>query len=170
MGNRISLLIAVSLLACSPAEPRVPEPTLLPSVPVATLEGQTTDLRSVIAGRVSLVNLWASWCEACQAEQRALNQLSARVNPNQAVVVGVAVGEARQQVLDFLQLHPANYAQFVDESFKFADAIQRNRVPTTIVVQRSGRIVFEGGAVDAHSLQAFRDAMSETTTGVAASH
>jgi thiol-disulfide isomerase/thioredoxin len=163
MGNRVSLLIAVSLFACSPAAPRAPEPTLLPAVPVATLEGRPADLRAVIAGRVSLVNLWASWCEACQVEQRALNQLSTRVNPNQGMVVGVAVGEARQQVADFLQRHPANYAQFVDESFKFADAIQRNRVPTTIVVERSGRIVFEGGAVDAHSLQAFRDALSETT-------
>jgi thiol-disulfide isomerase/thioredoxin len=164
MGNWISLLIAFSLFACSSADPRVPEPTLLPSVPVATLAGQPTDLRTVVAGRVSLVNLWASWCEACQLEQRSLNQLSMRVNPNEALVVGVAVGEARQQVVDFLQRHPASYAQFVDETFKFADAIQRNRVPTTIVVQRTGRIAFEGGAVDAQSLQAFRQALSETTS------
>jgi thiol-disulfide isomerase/thioredoxin len=162
MGNWISLLIAASLFACSTTEPRAPEPALLPSVPVATLDGHPTDLHAVIAGRVSLVNLWASWCEACQVEQRALNQLSARVNPNEAVVLGVAVGDARQQVLDFLHRHPANYAQFVDESFKFADAIQRNRVPTTIVVERTGRIVFEGGAVDALSLDAFRGALSET--------
>jgi thiol-disulfide isomerase/thioredoxin len=161
VGNRISVLIAVGLVACSASESRVPERTLLPSVPIAALDDQPTDLRAVVAGRVSLVSLWASWCEACQTEQETLNRLSALVSPKEAVVVGIAVGESRQRVVDFLRQHPSTYVQLVDENFQFADAIKRKRVPTTIVVDRTGRIVYAGGALDARGLDAFRRALSE---------
>jgi thiol-disulfide isomerase/thioredoxin len=163
VGNWIPILIAASLVACAAPEARPPEAAMLPSVPVASLDEQPTDLRAVVAGRVSLVNLWASWCTACVAEQDALNRLSGLLSPNDAVVVGIAVGESRQQVMDFLRLHPSSYIQLVDEDFKFADALRRKRVPTTLVVDRAGRIVYAAGAVDASSLNAFRRALAEGT-------
>jgi hypothetical protein len=51
------------------------------------------------------------------------------------------------------------YLQLVDEDFRLADALGQRRVPATIVVDRGGRIVYWGEAIDPASLAAFRGAM-----------
>jgi len=53
------------------------------------------------------------------------------------------------------------YAQLVDERFRFADALGQERVPATLVIDRTGRIVFSGGALDDSALAALRAALAE---------
>jgi thiol-disulfide isomerase/thioredoxin len=133
----------------------------LPPVELYTLDSQAADLHTLIDGRVAVVNLWASWCEACESEWPALNRLAANVEKSDAVVVGVAVGEAHATVNAFLERHPSAYVQLVDEDFRFADFLGRRRVPTTLVIDRRGRIVYTGGAMDGRLLAALRRASSE---------
>jgi peroxiredoxin len=93
----------------------------------------------------------------------ALNRLSAEADRRRdAVVVGVAVGEERTKVRAFGQAHQLAYSLLVDSDFALTDALGERRVPTTLVVDRQGRIVFRGGALDAASLAAFRDTVSST--------
>lgn len=150
-------------LGCaSPAPPAaVAKPAaLLPATRIVTLEGTTTDLRSVLSGRVAVVSFWATWCDACVGEMDALGRLQAQARARgDAVVVGVAVGEAREKVAAFARKHALPYAQLVDEDFSLADALGEPRVPTTLVVDRNGRIVFRGGALDPAGLAAFRAAL-----------
>jgi peroxiredoxin len=75
------------------------------------------------------------------------------------VVVSVAVGERRETVAAFARRVGLPYAQLVDESFGLADALGQERVPATLVINRSGRIVFRGGALDRAGLAAFRSAL-----------
>jgi len=132
-------------------------------VPLTTLDSRQVDLRPFVAGRVSLVSLWASWCDACQEELAALNRLAALVDGPDAVVVGIAVGEKRQRVVDYLRQNPSNFVQLVDEDFKFADTLDRKRIPSTLVADRDGRIVFFGGALDGQALAAFRHAIAQSS-------
>jgi peroxiredoxin len=132
----------------------------VPSTPLLTLDGTATDLRSVLRGRVAVVSLWATWCDACVVEIDALARLEAQAGTRgDAVVVGVAVGEARETVAAFARKRTLLYAQLVDEDFRLADALGEPRVPTTLVVDRDGRIVFRGGALDPAGLAAFRSAL-----------
>src|SRR5258708_5745549 len=78
----------------------------------------------------------------------------------QSVVIGVAGGEARAQVAAFIAEHNARYAQLVDESYAFADALGQRRVPTTLVVDRAGRVVYAGGRLDERAVAVFRRAMA----------
>jgi peroxiredoxin len=134
----------------------------VPSAPLSALDGTTTDLGSVVRGHAALVSLWATWCEACVDETKALNQLEQRSRrDDDALVVGVAVGETRQTVGAFAEAHRLDYPLFVDESFRLADALGERRVPATLVVDRRGHIVFRGGALDRASLAAFRQALAE---------
>jgi cytochrome c biogenesis protein CcmG, thiol:disulfide interchange protein DsbE len=163
----LATLAACAGLGCArqalgPSRP-VPGPTggaLLPSTPVVTLEGAATDLRRVLRGRVAIVSLWATWCEACVGEIDALNRLQAQAaRRDDAVVVGVAVGEDRETVAAFARRRGLTYAQWVDEAFRLADALGEPRVPATLVVDRGGQIVFRGGALDPAGLAAFRSAL-----------
>jgi hypothetical protein len=54
------------------------------------------------------------------------------------------------------------YTQLVDEEFRFADSIGERRVPATLVLDRAGRIVYRGDALDARSLAALRDALASS--------
>lgn len=181
MGNRRRLLIAVSIagLACAACASEhdtsrvgaastatiAPSGTLRPAMPhvgVTTISGEPANLVDAARGRVALVALWATWCEPCLREADALKRLDAQAAAEgDAVVLGVAVGEERGQVATFAAEHRLAYARFVDEGFRLADALGEHRVPTTLVLDRGGRIVYRGGALDARALEAFRRARRE---------
>lgn len=166
MGNRLPLLIvaaACSTLGCTSSPAPVPAsaaPSAIPPAPLATLDGASTDLPDYLHGRTALVSFWATWCDACVKEMGALNRVSteAKSRPD-ALVVGVAVGDTREAVRAFAVNHPLAYAQLIDEHFALADALGERNVPATLVVDRRGRIVFRGGALDRDGLAAFRDAL-----------
>jgi peroxiredoxin len=184
VGNRISLLtslapvalaLAASCLASAcaagasaanaPAGARAGTAVTLPPEPVVTLAGEPTEVARVARGRVALVSLWATWCDGCQREIEALNRLDGSTQDGtgerrDAVVIGVAVGEPRAEVAAFVNRHGLRYTQLVDEDFRFADALGERHVPATLVLDRSGRIVYRGDAFDSAGLAAMRDALS----------
>jgi peroxiredoxin len=162
MGFRISLLIA-ALLVLGCASRAAPGPAVgapLPEVRAIGLDRQPASLVGLTRGRVALVALWATWCTSCARELDELERLQAEVGGN-ALVVGVAVGEPYDKVAVFLRARRLTYAQLVDEDFKLADALGTNRVPTTLVVGRSGELRYAGGALDREALSALRRALAE---------
>ena len=172
MGQRLPFLIAFVLAACSPAgsppapssapSPPSPEVTELPAVPLATLAGDHTDIAQLAGGRVALVTLWATWCESCQKEMDALNRLqAATAEGGDAIVIGVDVGEEPEAVAAFARRRGLRYTQLVDENFELADAVGRRRVPCTLIVDRRGRVVFRGDALDARALEALRRTIAQ---------
>jgi thiol-disulfide isomerase/thioredoxin len=162
MRHRLSLLIVLLAASCAPAPASAPT-SLLPAAPLLTLDGAPADLGGVVHGRAAVISLWATWCDACAAEIPALNRLDDQADTRgDALVVGVAVGEPRAKVAAFARERGLKYARFVDEDFRFADGLGERRVPTTLVVDRSGRIVYRGGALDAAGLAAFRSVLSDT--------
>ncbi len=131
----------------------------MPDVPVLTLDGNATRLQSEISGKVAVISLWATWCEACLAELDALTRLADKVDARGGLVLAVAVGEPRATVRSFVDQRHLRWARLVDEEFKLADALGSKRVPTTLVIDRQGRIVHSGGALDETALAALRHAL-----------
>lgn len=166
-------LATAALLASACAPTAAPTPpigtALLPAAssdshlpPVALLDLDRTpkSVDAVRAGRVALVTFWATWCDACQREMPALNRLDERATGTEAVVIGVAVGEPSPRVRQFVQRHALRYTQLVDEDFQLTDALGQKRLPATLVLDRSGQIVFQGGALDPPALAALRRALA----------
>jgi peroxiredoxin len=133
----------------------------MPSVEVRTLDGQLMRVDALTSGKVALLALWAPWCEACGKELGALTRLEQSATPRGAIVVAVAVGEPRAKVAEFVAGRQLRYPQLVDEQFHFADALGQRRVPATLVIDRSGRVTYAGGALDADALAALRAALAE---------
>jgi len=159
-GLSVLLLLAACPAPAPAPGPRsattVVAPKALPDLTLARLDdGAAATLSSELGGRPALINLWATWCEACVAEFGALGRLAARTQGS-GVVLAIAVGEKRETVADFVRRHGLAYARLVDEEFRLGDTLGKERVPTTLVVDRAGRIVFTGGALDAAALDAYR--------------
>ncbi len=137
-----------------------PDPAALTTRTLVTLAGESTDLGHVTSGRVALVSLWATWCDACMKEIDALNRLAARTaDRHDALVVGVAIGESVANVEAFRKHHDMGYVQLVDPEFSLADALGQRDVPATLVIDRGGRIVYRGNVLDGAGLAAFREAL-----------
>jgi len=151
----------VASLSCAPSA-RVPAATSLPEELLVTPTGERMDLSSVVRGRVALLSFWATWCDTCTREIDSLNRLAARTATRRdALVVGVAVGEPHGAVETFVREHGVRYAQLVDEDFRLADALGQRDVPATLVVNREGRVVYRGEALDGSGVEAFRRALDE---------
>jgi peroxiredoxin len=162
MRHRLPLLILV-FAACAPAPvPSSLPAVLLPAAPLVTIDGDPADLVAMVRGRTAVISLWATWCDACSAEIGPLNRLDEQAGSRgDALVVGVAVGEPRAKVAAFARERGLKYARLVDEDFRLADVLGERRVPATLVVDRTGRIVYRGGALDAAGLAAFRSALGD---------
>jgi peroxiredoxin len=163
VGIRSALLICslVWLAACAPAStlptPRADQP--LPQAPVERLDGSQTTLGAALGGKIALVTLWATWCETCRDELAPLAKLAPLAEARGARVIAVDVGEPGTKVAAFVASHRIPYPQLVDPRYRFSDALGGRRVPTTLVVDHSGRIVYAGGALDEAALSALRRAL-----------
>jgi thiol-disulfide isomerase/thioredoxin len=61
----------------------------LPDVTVRTIDGREIASKD-LAGKIVLVNFWATWCAPCVQEMPALEQV-ARAHADEMVILGVAV-------------------------------------------------------------------------------
>jgi peroxiredoxin len=132
--------------------------TPLPAVALRGLDDEATRLEQAAAGKPALVSFWATWCDACATELGALNRLHDRAQGG-GMVIGVAVGETREKAAAYAREHGLKYRQLVDEKMELADALGQKRLPATLVLDRQGRVVFIGGALDEKALAAFRAVM-----------
>ncbi len=173
MRPRVHVLTIVLLLlggcasAPGPAAPPLPAALdrPLPEVAVGTLDGRSVLLREALGSRPTLVSLWATWCEACAEEFSALRRLARGAPERGAQVAALSVGEPLETVRAFVVRNGFDWPQFVDPEFKFADALGQKRVPTTLVISATGRLVFVGGKLDAAALAALRAASPPAAAG-----
>ena len=155
------VLLFTTLTACTSG------PTLtatvgssLPPIGLQDGQGHRATVEAVRTGRPALLTFWASWCQACHEEFAALNRLEEAAQGQHALVIGIAVGESPAVASEFAAKHGLRYVQLMDEEFALADALGQRELPATVVLSRSGQIVFSGRALDEAALKAFRAEMA----------
>jgi thiol:disulfide interchange protein len=128
----------------APAQPAVAAAASeLDSLPLTALDGAPFD-RSVMKGKVVVLDLWATWCVPCREEIPAFNKLNDRLKD--AVIVGIAMDEDGAPIVKkFLQEHPMKYSVGLGAQ-SINDQLKIEQMPTTIVYDKTGKPVqrFEG--------------------------
>jgi thiol-disulfide isomerase/thioredoxin len=107
------------------------------------LNGDRFDL-SRWKGHVVVVNFWGSWCGPCVGEAPALEQVHRDTAADGVEFLGVDIKEqGRAQAETFVRAHHITYPMLYDESNLVAlhfRGMPPNATPTTIVLDRQGRI------------------------------
>jgi len=146
----ILVVLAAAALGCgSGREARSPTvPSGLPTEPVLALDGTRTSLVQLAQGRVTIIELWATWCAACKKNLAELDVLSRTYAADGLFVAGVNVGEEANAVLTFIQRQGLSYAVYLDPEFVWADVLGEKRLPRILVLDRRGAIVHRSSKVD----------------------
>ena len=115
-----------------------------PSLELEDLAGRKKTLADY-AGRVVLVNFWASWCPPCVHELPSMERLATRLGGESFVILGVNMAERPEAVRAFLDtLHDTNTAvSFPILLDRDGAALKRWQVfafPTSFVIDKQGRI------------------------------
>jgi peroxiredoxin len=126
------------------------------SAPDFTL--QSTDGKkftlSTLAGKVIVLNFWATWCPYCRTEIPDLMKLSDDYKNRGLVVVGVAFEQNPKGLGEFVKNKGINYAILIgnrEVMGKFPDV---TGIPTTFIIDRNGNIVKKlVGAVKKEALE-----------------
>jgi thiol-disulfide isomerase/thioredoxin len=127
------------------AERRTAPPLSVPTIDGGVFESATT------SGRVTVVNLWASWCAPCRAEAPTLVRLAEQYD--QVVFLGLLTRDNVDAANAFARRFELNYPTIMDEELilRFGGALAPNAIPTTLVLDRQGRVAarLSGAVTDA---------------------
>lgn len=128
--------LGTTTLALWPADP-----TRLPAIHLATLDGRTASLSlSQFEGKPVVVNLWATWCPPCQREMPVL-EAAQREHPDVHFVF-LNQGESAVQVGGFLRAQKLVLRNvLLDESSKAAAQFGHRVLPATLFFDAQGRLV-----------------------------
>jgi thiol-disulfide isomerase/thioredoxin len=110
-----------------------------------TLAGEPYDLAQR-AGRVVIVNFWATWCAPCVAEMPSLQRLRDKLGVE---VIAVNFQENAARIQPFLERNGIGLPVMRDHDGSLRDAWRVNLFPSTFVIAKDGRIAFVAkGEVD----------------------
>jgi thiol-disulfide isomerase/thioredoxin len=157
---RRCLGVCMLLGGCTVGAP--PPATALPVYPLERVDGQRgPSLKAVVAGSVAVVDLWATWCTACQRERPKLERLYAAFGERGLRVIGVDVGETPSTVLAYLAENRSSYPIYLDPEFRMADALGDNQLPSILIVDRDGRIARRTSSLDEKALNEVKALLGE---------
>lgn len=136
-----------------------PDTSKLTPVPASALSADLKDVDgkpiklSEFAGKVLIVNLWATWCGPCRAETPELIQISKEYKARGVEIVGLTTqnndGDI-QLVKDFIREHEVPYRTIYDEGVlqPILSEVTNARpiVPQSYIITRDSKILthFEG--------------------------
>jgi len=118
---------------------------LAPGFASRSLDGQAV-ASDQFAGKVYIVNFFASWCPPCRAEIPDMVALQERYGRKGFTFIGVAVNETEPAIRDFIAKNRIGYPVVMADD-KIVSAFSRyvegglNAIPTSFVVNSSGRMI-----------------------------
>jgi thiol-disulfide isomerase/thioredoxin len=115
---------------------------MFPRLDPTVLEGNLPDT----AGKVVLVDFWASWCAPCRSSFPHYARLHAEFAPRGLVIVAISVDEDPAAYAAFVRKFAPPFAVVRDKDRALANAVDVPAMPACFVLDRDGRVraVLEG--------------------------
>jgi len=115
----------------------------MPAYQAALLDGTPFDLSAERGKHVVFLNVWATWCGPCRFEIPELEKMHAKYAPRGFEVVGVSVDESgADAVKSFAKEQSIGYPIVLDPAGKIANVLQTTVLPTSVLIDRNGKIVW----------------------------
>ncbi len=105
------------------------------------LTNDTSFTLSEQAGKVVLLNFWATWCGPCVREMPDLDRLYKKYSDNDSVVIlAVNVGESSSTVQRFITQQGFGFPVACDSDTSISSAYNITAIPRTIIFNKDGTV------------------------------
>lgn len=150
MSQRIvaGVLAALMLVAAGwllAEAPRLPPPIATgrpaPDFSLASLDDGAPVTLSSLAGRVVLLNFWATWCKPCEEEMPAMERLYKSLQGEPFELLAVSVDDEAATVQAFQERLGLSFPILLDPEKHASEEYQSFRFPESYLIDREGILV-----------------------------
>ena len=113
------------------------------------IDGNTVSSDIFAESKITMVNVWATYCNPCLREMPAIGELAGEYDASQFQVIGIisdvqegAAPETLDMAADLIEMTSADYAHLLlNESLYYALLTDVSAVPTTFFIDGDGKIL-----------------------------
>ena len=116
-----------------------------PDAPDFNLENQQGDFikLSDYAGKVVIINFWATWCPPCRKEMPSMQRAWEIFKTEDIVMLAINVGEDSDAIFAFTAEYPVDFPLIMDKTSAVTRQWRVRGLPSTYVVNPAGKIVYQ---------------------------
>ena len=112
-----------------------------PPFKATSFDGSEVAINAAMDKKLYVINFWATWCPPCRAEMPELNEF-AKKHEGEVTFYAVNLQEDAAPVQKFMQERKADLPVVLDTKGAAATLYGVRAIPTTVVVDKEGKIVF----------------------------
>jgi peroxiredoxin/Tfp pilus assembly protein PilF len=121
------------------ADPRRARETFAPDFKVKAITGEQVSLQQ-FAGKVLVMDFWATWCPPCRASVGELRELTRKYPAEKLVLISVSADKDDKAWRDFIDKKHMSWLQYRDSDHQLLDAFAIHGFPTYLVIDGEGII------------------------------
>jgi len=117
----------------------------LPDFTLPDQNGKEVSLRQFIGKKPVLLAFWATWCPHCNEAVPRINRMNADLSPGGKLqILALDYMESEKKVTAFIAAKRISYTVLMDRRGGVARKYHVVGIPTYILIDRSGNVVFRG--------------------------
>jgi len=105
------------------------------------LNGEKIQLKA-LKGKNIFLNFWATWCGPCKEEMPSMEVLNQQFKERNFVFLTISLDFGGQEpVRKFIENHRYQFPVLLDPSGKTLDLFEINKIPTTLIIDKNGKMI-----------------------------
>lgn len=117
--------------------PRRAREDYAPNFRVTTLKGNSVQLTDM-AGKVVVLDFWATWCHPCVASVGELKELTKKYSQDKVILLSVSADEDEQKWKEFIGKKDMEWEQYWDKDGSVRKLFNVHAFPTYLVIDQEG--------------------------------
>lgn len=135
------LLLALCMTLCTPLLAATTSSSQPPGFELPELERGAPVSLEDFHGKVVYLDFWASWCGPCRESLPLYEAMYREIGSDQFTILAINLDEETRDAMEFISRHPVSYPVLTDPSGATAAAWGLKVMPTSFLVDPSGRVV-----------------------------
>lgn len=140
---------------------------IFPAFNLPGFDGTSFD-SSVLKGKVTYIDFWASWCPPCVVSLPWLDSLAAKYKPHGLQVIGINLDEVRSSAEKFINRFELQFPILWDPRGSLASKLALPAMPTSYLIDQSGQIILRHSGFRSSDKQKIEDAITEALQRISA--